>query len=150
MNPHVAPIVAIGLLVYSVSFAAGPSGHLNPADGGQSLVLPEENVTAAAGSVTCTFGDFTVTVNEADQSAHTGGDFCTDWNLTGTVKRATPKKVKASNLDGDTDNPQCCEAMHIDLIKYSKRKGVGKMKYSFVCNGGPVGPFTLEQGLTCH
>ena len=151
MNPRVAAIVAAGLLVSSVSFAAGPSGHLNPADGGHPLGLPEERVRA--GAVTCSFTlggpPATVTVNKADQSVDTGGALCTHYDLTGTVKRATPKKVKASNLDGATNEAQCCETMHIDFIKYSKRKGIGKISWSFVCNGFPNGPFEAAN-LTCQ
>ena len=143
MNPRVAVIVAAGLLISSVSFAAGPTGQVNPADA--------EGPLARASAVTCAFpGNLAVfTVNKADQSVHAAFPVC-EYDLTGTVKRAKPRRVKALNLDGGVSSgTPCCETMHIDSMKYSKRKGIGKMTHSFVC-GGRQGDTLLNTAMTCQ
>jgi hypothetical protein len=104
--------------------------------------------------VTCTFpGNLAeFTVSKDDQSVH--AKFSTlgscEYELTGTVKRAKPRRVKARNLDGGVSSgTPCCETMHIDLMKWSTRTHRGKMIHSFVCNG-VQGPPLLNTAMTCE
>jgi hypothetical protein len=126
MNPRVAVIVATGVLV---SYGS-----------------------AAADAVTCTFpGNLAVfTVNKADQSVHAEFSNSCQYDLTGTVKRAEPRRVKASNLDGGvTSGTPCCETMSIDFMKWREKTHRGKMIHSFVCSGVP-GPPLLNTAMTCE
>jgi hypothetical protein len=92
------------------------------------------------------------TVSKADQSVQ--AKFSTqascEYELTGTVRRDTARRVKARNLDGGvTSGTPCCETMHIDSMKWSARTHKGKMIHSFVCSG-VQGPPLLNTAMTCH
>jgi hypothetical protein len=146
----------MGLLSPAIAGVDGGGGPLPPALEGvaptdQSTVSPEAAAALEAG-ITCSvtghgaFIDTPIVVDKARQTIHAYQSLCGDYALTGTVKKATSKKVKASNLNGSVST-SCCESMHIDTLKWKKRLGTGTIVVSFECSGTHRGPFTGS--VTC-
>jgi hypothetical protein len=152
-RPLIALCVAAGLALPMIASAGGPTGSKSAPSSVRPLVMPAPKAPDASRHCNA-FSDpynLNISFNAAGQVAHTGGDFCTDFNLSGTVTKATKRKVVAGPMAGSTGDTNCCEQMNLTSFTWSKRKGTGKMVWSFVCSGSPTGDFVVNgTDITCN